>query len=845
MTNGTSIKETPGTIGNNAVGNTVGNTVNAGDGAPRKVLSLKPRVAAETTDSSQSAMRAHPAKTSIQVEVRRKRILEGGSEPREASARATTTPAASRLDQERGARREQQLATAAAEASAAARKADALEKEAGENSREREAMERTAEAEGRQLTDAEKQKLAVYAEAEAIRAMMAGPSKARKAEEEKRIQQEAAAKQAAPAKEARVVKSERAPAPAAAPSGADKGRQEKGRFGSKGPQERKGAGARQGRGRRNGGAQEQAAPVERVAQDVHVPEMITVGELAKKMSVKAGELIMRLMALGQMVSINQSLDQDTAMILVEEMGHKAIPARVDDPEAYLEEAPLAQQDMRARAPVVTVMGHVDHGKTSLLDYIRRAKVAVGEAGGITQHIGAYHVTTERGMITFLDTPGHAAFAAMRARGAKATDIVILVVAADDGVMPQTREAIDHARASGAPLVVALNKIDKFEANSERVRGELVALGVVPEEFGGDVPFVEVSAKTGAGIDDLLERVLLQAEMMELSAHSAGHARGVVIEARLDKGKGPVATVLVHSGRLARGDMILAGGSYGRARSLVDETGRSVEGAGPSIPVQIHGLSEVPQAGDEFVVMGDERRAREIAVFRSLRSRDAKLTRQHAAKLETLFANGAQTSILSLIIKADTQGSQEALAQALLKLGNDEVRVSIARAAVGGISENDINLAIASNSVVIGFNVRADLGARKLAESSDVDVRYHDIIYAAVDEAKAALSGMLAPERREEILGTAEVRKVFTVSKQGAIAGCMVTSGVAKRSSKARVLRENVVVHTGEIESLRRGKDDVSEARAGFECGATMRGWSEFKEGDLIEFFEVREIARAL
>lgn len=837
MTNGTSIKETPATIGNNAVGN----TVNAGNGASRKVLSLKPRVVAGSSDNPQSATRAHPAKPSIQVEVRRKRVIDGAADPREGSARAKLAPAASRLEQERVARKEQQLA---AEASGAAQKAEVREKEASENSREREAMERRAEAEGRQLTDAEKQKLAVYAEAEAIRAMMAGPSKARKAEEEKRVQQEAAAKQAAPAKEARVVKSERAPA--AAPSGADKGRQEKGRFGSKGPQERTGAGAaRQGRGRRNGSIQEQAAPVERVAQDVHVPETITVGELAKKMSVKAGELIMRLMALGQMVSINQSLDQDTAMILVEEMGHKAIPARVDDPEAYLEEAPLAQQDIRARAPVVTVMGHVDHGKTSLLDYIRRAKVAVGEAGGITQHIGAYHVTTERGMITFLDTPGHAAFAAMRARGAKATDIVILVVAADDGVMPQTREAIDHARASGAPLVVALNKIDKFEANSERVRGELVALGVVPEEFGGDVPFVEVSAKTGAGIDDLLERVLLQAEMMELSAHSAGHARGVVIEARLDKGKGPVATVLVHSGRLGRGDMILAGGSYGRARSLVDETGRSVEGAGPSMPVQIHGLSEVPQAGDEFVVMGDERRAREIAVFRSLRSRDAKLTRQHAAKLETLFANGARTSILSLIIKADTQGSQEALAQALLKLGNDEVRVSIARAAVGGISENDINLAIASNSVVIGFNVRADLGARKLAESSDVDVRYHDIIYAAVDEAKAALSGMLAPERREEILGTAEVRKVFTVSKQGAIAGCMVTSGVAKRSSKARVLRENVVVHTGEIESLRRGKDDVSEARAGFECGATMRGWSEFKEGDLIEFFEVREIARAL
>jgi translation initiation factor IF-2 len=552
------------------------------------------------------------------------------------------------------------------------------------------------------------------------------------------------------------------------------------------------------------------------------------------------------MKLGQMVTINQSLDQDTAMILVEEVGHTAIAAKIEDPEAYLEDAGFIQSDIQTRAPVVTVMGHVDHGKTSLLDYIRRTKVASGEAGGITQHIGAYHVETPRGMITFLDTPGHAAFAAMRARGAKATDIVVLVVAADDGVMPQTKEAIDHAKAAGSPLVVALNKIDKPDANIERVRSELIALGVVPEEFGGNTPFVQVSAKTGVGIDDLLERVLLQAEVMELKVASTGHAKGVVIEARLDKGRGPVATVLIHSGTLSRGDIVLAGSSYGRARALIDEVGKSQPKAGPSIPVQIQGLSEVPQAGDEFVVLTDERRAREIAVFRGLRSHNAKLSRQHAAKLENLFGEvGTTLRTLSLIVKADTQGSQEALSQSLQKLGNEEVRVKIARAAVGAITENDINLAIASNSVVIGFNVRADLGARKLSEGNDVDVRYYDVIYAAVDEVKSALSGMLAPEKREELLGVAEVRKVFTVSKIGTIAGCMITSGLAKRGAKVRLLRENVVVFTGEVESLRRGKDDASEVRQTFECGIMLKNYNDIQDGDQLEFFEIKEVARAL
>lgn len=492
------------------------------------------------------------------------------------------------------------------------------------------------------------------------------------------------------------------------------------------------------------------------------------------------------------------------------------------------------------------MGHVDHGKTSLLDYIRRAKVAAGEAGGITQHIGAYHVETDRGSVTFLDTPGHEAFTAMRARGAKATDIVILVVAADDGVMPQTREAIHHAKAAGVPLVVAVNKIDKPEANPDRVKQELVAEEVVPEEYGGDVPFVPVSAKTGAGIDDLLENVLLQAEILELTAPVDAPAKGLVIEARLDKGRGPVATILVQSGTLKRGDVVLAGASFGRVRAMLDENGKQIQTAGPSIPVEIQGLTEVPAAGDELISLSDERKAREIALFRQGKFRDVKLARQQAAKLESMFDNmGEGTQTLPLIVKTDVQGSQEALVAALTKLSTDEVRVQVVHAAVGGISESDVNLAIASNAVVIGFNVRADQSAKKLAENNGIDLRYYNIIYDAVDEVKAAMSGMLAPEKKEEVIGQVEVREVYTISRIGTVAGCMVLDGVVRRDSQVRLLRNNVVIWTGQLDSLRRFKDDVKEVKSGFDCGLTLRGSNDLEVGDQLEVFEIKEIARTL
>jgi translation initiation factor IF-2 len=592
----------------------------------------------------------------------------------------------------------------------------------------------------------------------------------------------------------------------------------------------------------------QAAPVEARIIEVHVPETITVAELAHKMAVKASEVIKHLMKLGQMVTINQPLDQDTAMIVVEEMGHKAIVAALDDPEAFtIDEVSQQHSEALPRAPVVTVMGHVDHGKTSLLDYIRRAKVASGEAGGITQHIGAYHVETPRGMISFLDTPGHEAFTAMRARGAKATDIVILVVAADDGVMPQTREAIKHAKAAGVPIVVAINKIDKPDANPERVKNELVVEEVVPEEFGGESPFVPVSAKTGQGIDQLLEQVLLQAEVLELKAPVDAMAKGLVIEAQLDKGRGPVATVLVQSGTLKTGDVVLAGSTYGRVRAMLDENGKSIKSAGPSIPVEIQGLTEVPQAGDEFMVLTDERRAREIATYRAGKFRNTKLAKQQAAKLENMFTDmtAGEVKLVPIIIKADVQGSQEALAQSLLKLSTDEVKVQLVYTAVGGISESDVNLAIASKAVIIGFNTRADAGARKLAENNGVDIRYYNIIYDAVDELKLAMSGMLTPDKKEEIIGTAEIRQVFKVSKIGSIAGCMVTAGVVRRTARLRLLRENVVIFTGELESLKRFKDDAKEVKEGFECGLNVKNYNDIQEGDVLEFFEIKEVARTL
>ena len=611
-----------------------------------------------------------------------------------------------------------------------------------------------------------------------------------------------------------------------------------------------------GRGRRRGrrGQQDdqrgqqrqQPQQPEFIKREIQVPETITVADLAHKMAFKATEVIKHLMGLGQMVTINQVLDQETAMILVEEMGHTAVEAKLDDPESYLDDVVHEDAVEESRAPVVTVMGHVDHGKTSLLDYIRRTKIASGEAGGITQHIGAYHVKTDNGNVSFLDTPGHEAFTAMRARGTKATDVVILVVAADDGVMPQTREAIHHARAAEVPLVVAITKVDKPEANPDRVKQELLSEEVVPEEYGGDVPFVGVSAKTGEGIDDLIENVVLQAEMLELSAAVNTPARGIVIEARLDRGRGPVATVLVQSGTLHQGDTVLVGASYGRVRAMNNELGKRIDAAGPSIPVEIQGLTEVPSAGDELIAMADERKAREIALYRQGKYRDVKLARQQAAKLDSLFEEtSGEVKTLSLIVKTDVQGSQEALVSSLEKLANEEVKVEIIHAAVGGISESDVNLAIASNAVIIGFNVRAEQTARRQAEQNGIEIRYYNVIYDAIEDVKSALSGMLAPEEREEVIGMVEIREVFRISRVGNVAGCMVTEGLVRRDSQVRVLRDNVVIWTGHIDTLRRFKDDVREVRQGFDCGITLRGYNDIKVGDQLEIFEIKEIARTL
>jgi translation initiation factor IF-2 len=583
-------------------------------------------------------------------------------------------------------------------------------------------------------------------------------------------------------------------------------------------------------------------------REVTVPETITVAELAHKMSVKAAELIKAMMKMGSMVTINQVLDQETAMILVEELGHKAKAAKLDDPDTLLAQTQAAHDVASLpRPPVVTVMGHVDHGKTSLLDSIRRARVASGEAGGITQHIGAYHVETAKGVITFLDTPGHEAFTAMRARGAKVTDIVVLVVAADDGVMPQTREAVAHVKAGNVPVVVAMNKIDRGDANPERVKQELVAEGVVPEEFGGDVQFMPVSAKTGQGIDALLDAILLQAEVLELKAPKDAPARGIVIESRLDKGRGPVATILVQSGTLERGDVALVGSVFGRVRAMTDENGKPVQRAGPAIPVEIQGLSDLPLAGEELLVLGDERKAREIALFRQGKFRDVKLAKQQAAKLENMFDQmaGDEVKTLALIVKADVQGSYEALQQALTKLSTEEVKVNIVHAAVGGITESDVNLALASKAVIIGFNTRAEAQARKLAETSGVQIRYYDIIYEAVDDVKAALSGMLAPERKETQLGMVEIREVYRISKIGTVAGCYVLEGSVRRGARIRVLRDNVVVHDGELDSLKRFKDDVREVKAGFECGLSIRNYNDVQKGDQLEVYEIVEVARTL
>jgi len=588
-------------------------------------------------------------------------------------------------------------------------------------------------------------------------------------------------------------------------------------------------------------------PVVAVNRDVVLGETITVAELANKMAVKGSQVIKTMMKLGAMATINQVIDQETAQLVAEEMGHKVILRR----ENELEEALMSDRDTGAaaesRAPVVTIMGHVDHGKTSLLDYIRSTKVAAGEAGGITQHIGAYHVETENGMITFLDTPGHAAFTSMRARGAQATDIVVLVVSADDGVMPQTIEAVQHAKAAGVPIVVAVNKIDKPEADPDRVRTELSQYGVMPEEWGGESQFVHVSAKAGTGIDELLDAILLQAAVLELKAVRSGMASGVVIESFLDKGRGPVATVLVQEGTLNKGDIILCGFEYGRVRAMRDEMGRDIASAGPSIPVEVLGLSSVPAAGDEVTVVRDEKKAREVALYRQGKFREVKLARQQKSKLENMFANmtEGEVSELNIVLKSDVQGSCEAISDALQNLSTDEVKVKIVGMGVGGITETDATLAAASNAIILGFNVRADASARRVVESESLDLRYYSVIYNLIDEVKQAMSGMLAPEYKQQIIGLAEVRDVFKSPKFGAIAGCMVTEGMIKRNNPIRVLRDNVVIYEGELESLRRFKDDVNEVRNGMECGIGVKNYNDVRPGDVIEVFEIIEIKRTI
>ncbi|PKY12100.1 translation initiation factor IF-2 [Acidithiobacillus marinus] len=600
--------------------------------------------------------------------------------------------------------------------------------------------------------------------------------------------------------------------------------------------------------RNRGGQMGNEAVMAPVIREVAVPETITVGELASRMAIKATDVIRAMMKMGVMATINQVIDQETAAIVVEELGHKVKMVAMTSPEAFLmDEGPSETPIMLRRPPVVTVMGHVDHGKTSLLDRIRSAQVASGEAGGITQHIGAYHVETPKGMVTFLDTPGHEAFTAMRARGAQATDIVILVVAADDGVMPQTIEAIHHAKAAQVPIVVAVNKIDKPGVDPERIRQELAGHEVVPEEWGGDTQFVNVSAKAGLHIDDLLDAILLQAEMLELDVQSNGPAKGVVIESRLDRGRGVVATVLVRQGTLHAGDMLLAGAQFGRIKALVNDAGQNTQDVGPGLPAEVLGLSDVPHAGDEVVVVADERKAREVALFRQGKFRDVRLAKNQKASLESLFEAAAdgQLQQLNLLIKADVQGSVEALTTTLERLSTSEVKVTVIHSGVGGITESDVNLAAASQAVVIGFNVRAEAQARRLIESTGVDVRYHSVIYDAVDEVKAAMSGMLAPEIREKIIGHAEVRETFRVPKVGTIAGCMVTDGVVRRNAKVRVLRQDVVIHSGEMDSLRRFKDDAKEVREGFECGIGLRNFNDLKNGDVIEAFETTEVARTV
>ncbi|MAD54917.1 translation initiation factor IF-2 [Idiomarina sp.] len=813
---------------------------------------------------------------SVQVEVRKKRTYvkrsaaeEQEREEQERLAAEKEAEEAKRREEEAKAKAEEEKRQQAeAEAKAkAAREAEEKEKAAR---KEKEKAKQKAEAERRAAMTPEEREAADKAKQEADKLRMQQEEEARKkaekeaekqAEEARRLAEENAKRWEEEEKERKKAEQEEVhfTTSSTAQEAEDaqdydeerksRRRNKKRRRKDEEADERAPRREKRRKGGRRGSSLQQGfnKPAQPVERDVKIGETITVGELANRMAVKASELIKTMMKMGEMVTINQILDQETAALVVEELGHKAVVVK----DNALEEEVLSDRseggEEEPRAPVVTVMGHVDHGKTSLLDHIRKAKVASGEAGGITQHIGAYHVETDHGMITFLDTPGHAAFTSMRARGAGATDVVILVVAADDGVMPQTKEAVQHAKAAGVPIVVAINKMDKEEADPDRVKNELAQHDVIPEDWGGDVMFVPVSAHSGMGIDELLEAILLQSEVLDLKAEKTGMASGIVVESRLDRGRGPVATVLVQRGLLRQGDIVLCGLEYGRIRAMRDETGKEIKEAGPSIPVEILGLSGVPQAGDEATVVKDERKAREVANYRQGKYREVKLAKQQKAKLENMFANMAEGDVseLNIVLKSDVQGSLEAISDALVKLSTDEVKVNIIGSGVGGITETDISLASASNAIVVGFNVRAEAAAKKLVEQENVDLRYYSVIYDLIDEVKQAMTGMLRPEFKQQIIGLAEVRDVFKSPKLGAIAGCMVTEGIVKRSAPIRVLRDNVVIYEGELESLRRFKDDVQEVRNGMECGIGVKNYNDVKEGDQIEVFETVQVERTL
>jgi len=806
--------------------------------------------AGKTTGRAAVGARARGGKT-VNVEVRRKRtyVKRGAATDNEVQS-SEAEAAKIALAEQAEARRKVEMEDEARRAAEEARRTDALQLAAEEAKKAEEEAKRLQEEEEAKRKQEEQEREIAKASEEAERAKEASAASAVAAGDIS-TEKTAKAKPKAKSKEKESAKTKT--------EGRDKDKEKNKGTGRRREELHVSAGKR---GRRKqkpakrqaaASAQQQDAqhgfvkPTAPVVHTVEIPENISVGELAQKMSIKAAEVIKTLMKMGSMVTINQILDRDTAALVVEEMGHTAIAAKEESLEDELLTQAEEAGEKKPRAPVVTIMGHVDHGKTSLLDYIKSTHVADAEAGGITQHIGAYHVNTDKGMITFLDTPGHAAFSAMRARGAKVTDLVVLVVAADDGVMPQTKEAIQHAKAAKVPLLIAVNKMDKPEANPDRVMQELSQEDVIPEDWGGDTMFVNVSAKTGTGVDDLLDAISLQAEVLELEAVVEGPARGVIVESRLDRGRGPVATVLVQSGTLQRGDILVSGQESGRVRAMFDESGKPVKSAGPSFPVEVLGLSGVPDAGDETMAVADERQAREVTALRQEKLRDSRLAAQKAAKLDELFSQMEQGEVnyVNLIVKADVQGSVEALKDALTKIGADDVKVKVVASGVGGINESDANLAVTSNAIVIGFNVRADASARKVIEEKELDLRYYSIIYEVIDDVKNAIVGMLSPEIREEIVGLAEVRDVFRSSKLGAIAGCMVVEGVVKRNNPIRVLRDNVVIYEGALESLRRFKEDAMEVKNGMECGIGVKNYNDVKPGDQIEVFEHTEIAREI